>query len=265
MKTGRKTTKRSKKADPRGARSRRRTFVAVVRGMLVVSGLCGCAYMFTDYVQASTHFQVKTIRVEGANVLGSAEVAALSGVTRADNLLLLDGEAVGARVEAAPYVKHCRVRRLFPDMLHLIVEARRPVAALMAGDACYEIDAECIVLREIRPQDFSAGPLITNVAGLGPVVPGRQLDNRTLRAALSVWEAFSRTEMAKQVVVSEIAAFNVNDIQMYCEKLPYEIVWGRGGFEEQARRLDQLWRYKKGRLGCWEYVDLRFGRQLACR
>ncbi len=71
--------------------------------------------------------------------------------------------------------------------------------------------------------------------------------------------------MASVTPVDELAVYDDNDIRMYCATLPFEIRWGRGDYDVQARRLDILWQELEGRLPCTEYLDLRFGRDLACK
>jgi cell division septal protein FtsQ len=265
--------KAKKKGKKPGAARRKNTSLAlrlrlagrVVRAALILAALGGCAYALTGYVRETEHLLVRTVRVSGAEILDSGYVAALSGVTKADNLLMLDAEAVAGKVRVEPYVKSCEVRRLFPDLVEIAIEEREPYAALLVGGRTYLIDKERVVLSETAPREAAGLPLLTCLPNLAPPQPGQRLESPELREALAVWDAFSKTDMGRELEVSEIAAPRVDDIQMYCVDLPYEIIWGRGGYEKQAERLNRLWLAEDRDINCWQYLDTRFGETLACR
>jgi len=86
-----------------------------------------------------------------------------------------------------------------------------------------------------------------------------------LKAALAVWAAFSRTAMAGDVSVSEISAARENRVCMYCDELNFEIRWGGEDLERQAGKLDVFWRAQNKNIRCKEYLDLRFGNDVACK
>jgi hypothetical protein len=103
------------------------------------------------------------------------------------------------------------------------------------------------------------------VGDLGNVAPGQRLTDRALTRALAVWRAFGTTVMAHDVTVSEICAAHESRICMYCDELNFEIRWGRDNFQKQAAKLDAFWLSQGKRVNCKDYVDLRFGNDVACR
>jgi len=135
----------------------------------------------------------------------------------------------------------------------------------MVGNRLFEVDDECNVLRELLPDGLHVGPFITNVGDLGYVEPGQKLEPPALAHALAVWRAFSTTAMAQEVTVSEISAGHEGRISMYCDELPCEIRWGRDNFEKQAAKLDVFWQSQDKHIRCKDYVDLRFGDDVACK
>jgi cell division protein FtsQ len=236
--------------------------VLIITASALVSVL---AYAFYIYVRESDYLTIKTVRVDGARYLDPAALVAITGLTTADNIFFLRSSVIRGKIAALPYVKRCRVTRIFPDTVSIVIQEREPVATLLAHTHPFEIDGDGVVLRKLDPSARHPGPFISQVPELGSVEEGQQLTQRPLLAALEVWRCFSTTGVAKHVTVSEIAASGVNDIRMYCDELPYEIRWGRGEFAMEAQRLDTLWRERGGTLPCAEYLDLRFGRDLACR
>ncbi|GMW03435.1 MAG: hypothetical protein AMXMBFR84_45690 [Candidatus Hydrogenedentota bacterium] len=243
----------------------RQGFKGFVLTILIAILLGGAAYGLYDYVDRSAYFAVKTIRVVGADTVTPEKVVETAGITTADSLLLLDTQQIRERVEALPYVKTCSVSRIFPDMVVVNVQERIPIATVMAHGHPYEIDEECFVLRRLDIRDEYPGPFITELPGLDNVEPGQQLNIAALRDALLVLSSFAYIGMSSEVSIAELAAPSENDIRMYTNELPYEIRWGRGDIVHEAERLDILWATKQGQLDCTEYLDLRFGMDLACR
>ena len=217
------------------------------------------------YLKVSPLFLVKEVSVTGDKVLTKDEIILQSGITMGDNAIFLEAEGAEQRIRMMPYVKSCQVERMFPDLVAITIEERVAVATLEVDKHFFELDDSGIVLREINPGMPSVGALITNVPDLGHVKPGQKLSQHSLYKALSVWKAFSNEPMGKEIIVSEISAAKENDILMFCNEIPFEIRWGRGDIETQAKRLDYLWHTKGTQLACTEYLDLRFDKDLACK
>ena len=242
-------------------RSLRTAFVTV----FMLGAMSSAAFAFYQYADQSDYFRVKTIQIDGAELLKAEDIAALSGVSNEDNILFVRPSVVQGRIETNPYIAQCTVTRTFPDLVRIVIDERYPVATLLAHNHAYEIDAELNVLRRMPNGEPNTGPLISQVADVGAVEPGMQLTQAPLRVALQIWDAFSETAMAREVMVSEIAAAGINEIRMYCDELPYEIRWGRDDVARQARNLDVLWKQRGKEMPCTEYLDLRFGQDIACK
>ncbi len=225
----------------------------------------GIGYTFHSYLAGTEELHVRTIRISGAHVLEPELIIAESGVTTQDNVLFLDERIVAGRVKGIPYVKDCKVTRVFPDMVVIDVVERGGVATLMADNRFFSIDPDGVVLEEINPAELYAEPFITEVAGVGLVQVGDYIQSQALHAALKVLEAFRATDMSKEVTVAEIAAYDENDVRMYCDELPFEIRWGRREFDKQAQRLNILWAHENKAPDFKAYCDLRFGTDVACR
>ena len=217
------------------------------------------------YAQSAPCLRVKTIRLEGIDMLRDEDIIAQSGITCEDDILFVNAQETCGRIQALPSVRMCHVARYFPDTVVITIEERMALATLMVNNRLFEVDDECNVLRELKPEDGHVGPFITNVDELGVVEAGQRLKHKGLAAALGVWRTFSRTSMARDVTVSEISAAQESRICLYCDELPAEIRWGRDNFEKQARKLDIFWRNQNKKVHCKEYVDLRFGDDVTCK
>lgn len=232
-------------------------FLVLILGVISVA--------FAHYMKESPRFQVRSIRVEGANVLREQAILEVAGITSEHNLLFFDPDKIRRRIESIPYVRRCDIRRAYPDMVIIRIEERMALAALQVHTRTFEIDEEGVVLRELAASEVHEGPLITNVPNLGVVEVGSRLSQPSLTKALALWIAFSTVSLGQELAVSEISAPEPDDLSMIIEGLNYEIRWGRSDFMRQAMLLDILWREKGGRLPCNEYLDLRFDYNLVCK
>ena len=231
--------------------------------LIILSG--GFVYKFYAFAKTSEQFSVKTIQIEGIRELDEHDILYASGLTVADNVVFFDAERTRRNVEALPYVKRCQVIGSFPATVILKIEEREAVATLMVNSRAYQLDADRFVLREYAPDEMPATPFITSVPDLDVIALGESVDHPAVVAALEIWEAFSTTELAETLTVSELSARSENDVRMFCDEVPYEIRWGRGDWVLQAQRFNILWAAKDGYLPCAHYLDLRFGEDLVCR
>ncbi|HOF40316.1 MAG TPA: FtsQ-type POTRA domain-containing protein [Candidatus Hydrogenedentes bacterium] len=227
--------------------------------------LWGSGYGLAHYLRESPNYRIQHILVQGTMILSAQEIIEASQVTRADNIFFLDPRAIAERIQALPRVKACAVTRIFPDVIAFAIEERLAVATLVVNNRTYEIDAAGAILDEVAPDAPYCGPLLTLHPPVSTVTPGEPVGRPELVEGLAVWNAYAKTRLAAVAPAHELAVFDSNDIRMYCESMPFEIRWGRGDYDAQARRLDILWQELNGRLPCTAYLDLRFGRDLACK
>jgi hypothetical protein len=223
------------------------------------------SYLFVGYAQGSNEFTVRQVAIHGLSFLDEQTILAQSGVSPDGNVFSVDEGAIAARVEALPYVERCDVRRVYPDTIALHVQERVPAASLHTGMHSYEVDRNGVVLREYGATEMPAEPFVTLAGGSEFFAIGDQLTDPALFAALAVWDSFRVSSLYGRVNVSELVAVSPDDVRMYCEEVPYEIRWGRGDYGELTRRFEAMWARFDGALPCFEYVDLRFGEEVACK
>ena len=223
------------------------------------------AYFFVGYAQGSNDFIVRQVAIYGLSYLDEQTVLQQSGVSSDGNVFSVNESEIARRVEELPFVEHCEVRRVYPDTIALHIGGRVSAAVLHAGLHAYESDRSGVVLREYGPSDMPVDPFITEVSGTEFIAVGEHLSNPALHSALAVWDAFRVSSLYGRLTVSELVAVRSDDVRMYCDEVPYEIRWGRDDYGELARRLEAMWARFDGQLPCYEYVDLRFGEDVACK
>ncbi len=252
------------------AKSRQRGLAApglvfgLLQAVLCVGFLIILFYVFRFFVEESMYFQVDDIQVRGVRSLNAAHVQRRAGVEVGDNMVGLDVAEARARLDAMPFVRRSEVSRSFPNIVTIEIEERIPIAGVQMPNSIAEIDSEGVVLRELSPHELHVGPLINGEPAQWVAAVGEQIESGRLQAGLEVWRQFAATALAAEMTVSEIWVREVNDIRMFCDELPFEIRWGRGDFETQARRLAALWKERGDELDCEYYLDLRWGQDVAC-
>jgi len=217
------------------------------------------------YFPQSDYFKVQRVLFENVHMLDEETILRASKIKANDNVLFLDTEEVKRNVEKLPYVKRCDVNRMYPNELLLRIVEREVAATVMVNNHMFEIDREFEVLRELSPFAIPEGPLITNLPSPPVLQPGGRIDLPEAKAALELYEEFSKLPFAPELTLSEISAARTDDLRMYFEELPYEIRWGRSEFKTQADRLAILWDEMRGVIPCEYYLDLRFDGDLVCR
>jgi hypothetical protein len=245
--------------------SRRLAVGRTVEAVLCIAVIVSFGYLFASYAQESNEFVVRNVEIHGLSHLDEQSVYHQSGIAPNGNVFTFNETAVARRVEELPFVERCDVRRIYPDTVALYIQERVPAASLHVGRHVFEIDRGGVVLREYGPGEMPAEPFITRDSPNEIFNPGERLDDPALYAALAVWDAFRASSLNGRLTVSELVAMRGDDVRMYCDEVPYEIRWGRGDYAELVRRFEGLWASFDGKVPCFEYVDLRFGQDIACK
>lgn len=119
-------------------------------------------------------FRLKTVHVQGASALATADIVKAAAIYRDQPLLGLDLDDLRTRVEHVGWVKEARVVRLLPDTLMIAVKERRQLAVWQHGGRSEVIDDQGQVIREADPARFTNLPLVVGAGGAqhaGEVLP----------------------------------------------------------------------------------------------
>lgn len=119
-------------------------------------------------------FRLKTVHVQGASALATADIFRAANVHKDDPLLGMDLTALRQRVETVGWVKEARVVRLLPDTLMISVKERRQLAVWQHGGRSVVIDDHGEVIPEADPARFATLPLVVGAGGAehaGEILP----------------------------------------------------------------------------------------------
>jgi cell division protein FtsQ len=110
-------------------------------------------------------FRLKSVHVEGASPMATADIIRVAGVYKDQPLLGLDLEALRRRIEAVGWVKEARVVRLLPDTLVVAVSERRQMAVWQHAGKSVVIDDHGQVIPEADAARFTTLPLVVGAGG----------------------------------------------------------------------------------------------------
>ncbi|MBU1376535.1 MAG: FtsQ-type POTRA domain-containing protein [Alphaproteobacteria bacterium] len=119
-------------------------------------------------------FRLRTVHVQGASALATADIVRAANVHKDDPLLGMDLTALRERVEKVGWVKEARIVRLLPDTLMISVKERRQLAVWQHGGRSVVIDDHGDVIREADPARFNTLPLVVGLGGAqhaGEILP----------------------------------------------------------------------------------------------
>jgi cell division protein FtsQ len=110
-------------------------------------------------------FRLRTIEVQGASSLASADIVKAAQIYKDQPLLGLDLTQLRKRVEAVGWVKEARVVRLLPDTLVIAVVERRQMAVWQHAGRQVVIDDHGQPIPEADPLRFPTLPLVVGDGG----------------------------------------------------------------------------------------------------
>lgn len=110
-------------------------------------------------------FRLRTIEVQGASNLATADIVKAAQVYKNQPMLGLDLNALRKRVESVGWVKEARVVRLLPDTLVVAVVQRRQMAVWQHAGRQVVIDDHGQSIPEADPAHFATLPLVVGEGG----------------------------------------------------------------------------------------------------
>ncbi len=117
--------------------------------------------------------EIKTIEVEGAEVISPASVKQLAGL-KGQHVLLADLEAAEQRIAALPMVKQVTLGRDWPNGIRVVIVERTQWGRWRANDTVWAIDSDGVILEGAAPA--YSGPLVTQTSALPAIRAGAQVD-----------------------------------------------------------------------------------------
>jgi len=246
--------------EPRaGRRAGRRLLGWLVAGLALIA-----AGELLFHLVLTPRLLLRNVELQSDLPLDRGEMLAAAGLQEAVPYFLLDPAEVRRRLEDCPPVARASVRKVFPDTLRIRLEARRPLAALLArtpegGTLPLAVDRQGVVFQTGRGLTEWDLPLLTGVE-FAEVRTGLRLPEGLL-PFLEDLERLGREEPELARVLSEVRPVPVRggryELELYTVLFPVRLRLGerlepaairnalvvldllaRQGLAERVRELD---------------------------
>ncbi len=154
-------------------------------------------------------FRLKTVYVIGNDTITSEHIAALSGLTRGDNIFTVSEDTVRKNLQEDHWIVFNRMYKQYPGEVFLFVSEREIVATMQWLGIQYTLDIDGMILEEYVDMDYS---------GKVPTVYGFGVSNALVGDFLSVRDkeqmvAYSSivSELTIQRYADQVVSINVSD------------------------------------------------------
>ena len=134
-------------------------------GFLALTGLYGAILgghmpSVVQGVAAHGGFAVDDVRMAGNKETSDIDVLEKLELTGWTSLVGFDADAARERIAGLPWVESASVRKIYPDVLEVTIEERKPFAIWQHGRELSLIDAEGRIIAPFRQERFATLPLV---------------------------------------------------------------------------------------------------------
>lgn len=234
-----------------GTASRLRALgVAVVRllaalavtAVVVVGGFALHAWLTT-----SEMFAVSQVQVHHAKLSDKQALIARTAIKTGVNIFSLDLSAATKAIEQDPWVSRVTVTRELPDVIHVVLEERTPVA-LVALESLYAVDPSGELFKRVRAGDKLDLPIITGL--VRDAFIGDTRKDTQLRTALLIAKRWEASRTAGRAELSEVHVGEEGGVTSYVVWAGEPVMQLRLGavesgdetiIDEALARLERVW------------------------
>ena len=185
--------------DPRISRRRQAVARTKRRRTIALSAFVAALVLSVWAAVWSPLLRVDRVEVVGERSAMARRVRDATGLTEADNLLLVSTSAVADRVEGLPWVADARVERRLPGTVRIRITERRPAIVLDLGTGAWTIDDRGRVLEGGRVSKRL--PTLSGPTAIGSIRPGDELRVPEVTGALRAWRSLPRPVRARVVAL----------------------------------------------------------------
>ncbi len=228
-------------------------FVSVV--FLTSAALVSLAFVsLYQYLLTSPYFQLKNLVITGTEPVIERELIQMAGLDVDISTIELDLEDIKQRMEIHPWVRSVRLRRQFPQTLHVQVEKRVPIAMVPETTVSF-LDESGEIFKELESGDSTEYPVLTGLAEAPP------LRERQIAQAVSLLKALKVEEGS--LSFDRVAEINMKGnglMSLYLTDVMAEIRCVGSDFAAKIPELKRILAHLKdtGRIGQVAAIDLNY-------
>jgi cell division protein FtsQ len=137
---------------------------------------------------AANVFQVKEIRLEGAQLVDQEDLLILSGIEQGEALWMVPAGSIEEQLKSHVLIRDALVVRVVPDIIEIRVWERKS-CLLMANNGRFVIlDTEGVVMEVVRTLPEEHLPYYAGSALDEPVYLGQKVVEKEIQEVLAFWE-----------------------------------------------------------------------------
>jgi cell division protein FtsQ len=229
-------------------------FAAVGRALLRLAGVAAVTVGIGwggvsgwRWLHRAERFALHDVRVTGTKRTTPEELVARGGLVIGTNIFSLDLSAAARSMEETPWVRHVRIARELPDVVHVEVQEHEP-AALALADGLYVVDTAGVVFKRAETSERLDLPALTGFPR-EELEQGREQAN--LRLALTILDTYANHRMHDRVALAELHLDRSSGEQVWTAYLgdePVEVKLGvidavglASGLPDVLGRLARVW------------------------
>lgn len=246
----------------------------MIVGTAILVGAIWIAVDVVLYFSTSRDFKVREIVISGTHWASPEEIRQLAEIRTGTNIWFVPSVRVAQRIARHPWVRSCRVVKVPPDRVSILVEERRPVCAILERrqGVLYGLDAEGVVLpalfsphlepqETIDPKRLATAcrlPFLTGPASV--LVPGRVVDDSRYLTVLSLLLKLRDISPTFVDHIDSVCVLEEGWIEMFPTQRAKRILFSPSISNTLPRLVVTVWNLIDREDVDVEYIDARFPR-----
>ncbi len=179
---------------------------------------------------SSDYLTLREIDIQGNRQLTSSELLGIMEIDTGENMLQLNMSELKNRLLDNPWIEKVRLRREFPNHLHISIHERQAYFWIQNDHNLYYADARGKIIASLSPQRVISLPVLYLQGD-----PGQETITSLVQALERRGFPFSMQDLA-WIKVSE-----TQQVQMYIYGLGIELAMGSGDMDRDMSRLNAVW------------------------
>ncbi|MFM2153113.1 MAG: hypothetical protein RL199_1548 [Pseudomonadota bacterium] len=172
-----------------------------VAGVVLVTGGIGWGLVSGwRWLHHADRFALHDVRVTGTKRSTPEELVARGGLVIGTNLFELDLAAAARAMEETPWVRHVRIARELPNVVHVAVQEHDVLALALAG-GLYAVSPDGVVFKRAEASERLDLPVLTGFTR-EELEQGRE--QASLRLALAILKTYADHRMHDRAALSEL-------------------------------------------------------------
>ncbi|NLM98020.1 MAG: FtsQ-type POTRA domain-containing protein [Halanaerobiaceae bacterium] len=201
----------------------------------------------------SPFFEIKSIEIQGLNVLDEDELDSLITPYENKNILLLDSRKLDRELKAGSgYIEGVKIKKDFPDKLVIIIDEREPVAMINNNGKYISFSSSGFIVEEGLLKKRVSVP---EISGLGYSLKNNRISFSKILG--EIVQALEKLSMERRSGITKISYDEEKNI-LTADTNAYQVYFGQP--EELADKfkvLESVFRKIEEQDLNVEYVDLR--------